>query len=544
MKAVHIIGLVILLISNYACKEGEGSAGNTMKSTPQLGSVSFEVSGNAEALPLFEKGLLYLHSFEYFDSKNAFEAAQQKDPDFGMAYWGELMSYNHSLWHRQLYDQAQATLLRMGETPAQRAQKCKTTLEKDLFAGMEILYGQGAKAERDKAYSDHMARLYQKYPSNHEVSTFYAISLLGLATTTRDKKLYDQSAVILQKVLSENSQHPGALHYFIHSRDYPTHAHLAVEAAESYSKVAPDAAHALHMPSHIFIALGRWNDVINANIDSWNASVHKNTDHPMMPTSYHALAWLHYGLLQRGETDIAKQLLQRMYDYCQAKPTQEARSYLMAMKGAHMVETNQWEGDIPNIPVKVEDLNISKKTGFFYIEAMKGFVHKRPDYMENILKKVKNDKYLASLNLGKDAVLMCNANGGGSRPATQKDIDMVTIMEMQIEAKLAKLQGDNIKYLSLIKAAAALEEDISYDFGPPVVYKPINEEYAEALTEVKDYKQAMVQYDKALKKHPKRLLSLKGKLKVAELQNNKDLASALSKEINSSLAPQERREIL
>lgn len=542
MKTYLQIGVVILLFQ--ACQNPTTSTPVGTDARPQLGSVSLDVNGSEAAQPLFEDGLLYLHSFEYFDSKNAFIAAQKIDSSFGMAYWGELMSYNHSLWHRQLYKEAQQTLVRMGKTPALRQEKLKSELEKDLFKGMEILYGQGDKLQRDKAYSNHMAGLYKKYPSNHEVATFYAVSLLGLATSTRDAQLYDKSAGILRKVLDQNPQHPGALHYFIHSRDYPTHAHLAIDAAESYSKVAPDAAHALHMPSHIFIALGRWNDVVNANIDSWNASVNKNTDHPMMPTSYHALAWLHYGLLQRGEYAMAETLLQKMYDYCQAKATQEARSYLLAMKGAHIVETNNWEGPIANIAIQVEDLNISKKAGFFYLEAMKGFYHKRPDYIGSVLKKVKDDKYLASLNLGKDRVQMCNAAGSGNRPATQKDIDMVTIMEMQMEARLAKLKGDEQKYLSIIKSAAALEEDISYDFGPPVIYKPINEEYAEALIEIKDYKSALEQYDKALTKHPRRLLSLRGKQKVAELIGNKAMAKALSEDIANSLAAKERRAIL
>ncbi len=542
MKTYFQIGLVVLILQ--ACQYSTTPGAEDPQSRPQLGSVSLEVNGSEAAQPLFEDGLLYLHSFEYFDSKNAFIEAQKIDTAFGMAYWGELMSYNHSLWHRQFYKEAQETLLRMGNTPASRQEKLKFELEKDLFQGMEILYGQGDKLDRDEAYSNHMESLYIKYPGNHEVATFYAVSLLGLATSTREAALYDKSAGILKKVLDQNPQHPGALHYFIHSRDYPTHAHLAIGAAESYSKIAPDAAHALHMPSHIFIALGRWNDVVDANIDSWNASVNKNLDHPLMPTSYHALAWLHYGLLQRGEYTTAQHLLQKMYDYCQAKPSQEARAYLLSMKGAHIVETNNWEGPIANIAIQVEDLNISKKTGFFYLEAMKGFYHKRPDYIGSVLKKVKDDKYLASLNLGKDRVQMCNATGSGSRPATQKDIDMVTIMEMQMEARLAKLNGDEQKYLSIIKSAAAMEENKSYDFGPPVIYKPINEEYAEALTEIKDYKSALEQYDKALTKHPRRLLSLRGKQKVAELIGNKAMAKALSEDIANSLAAKERRAIL
>lgn len=537
------LSIILICLAFSACQEKPSTSAGSDE-TPQLGSVELKVAGLPEAQPDFEKGLLYLHSFEYFDSMHAFQEAQKKDPNFGMAYWGELMSYNHGLWARQLYDQAQEVLNRMGKTQAERAGKLKSPLEKDLFQSMEILYGQGTKNERDAAYRKYMAQLYDKYPDNHEVATFYAISLIGGTDKTKQQEDYNKSAAILSKVLNQNPEHPGALHYFIHSRDYPEHAHLAAEVADKYAKVAPDAAHALHMPSHIYCALGRWNDVVLSNIDSWNASVNKNQDHPMMPTSYHALSWLHYGLLQRGETELALKLLNDMNGYAQKKATQEARVYLMAMKGAHMTETNNWEGPVSMINANVEDLNIAKKAGFFYLEGMKSLHYKRLDVLQQIIKKMESDKYLAGLEVGKDVILMCNATGGGSRPPTQKDIDMASIMILQLKAGLAKLQGDNQKYLSLLKEATVIEEGVALVFGPPTVFKPIYEQYGEALTEQKMYLEAMAAYDKALEKHPRRLQSLRGKIKLAELLGKKDMARELERDINKSLAVQERKEIL
>ncbi len=535
--------LTLLIITLFACQQKESTSSSATKA-PQLGEVNLEVSGLPAAQADFKKGLLYLHSFEYFDSMNAFKEAQAKDPNFGMAYWGELMSYNHGLWARQLYDEAQATLLRMGATPEERAQKLKTQLEKDLFQGMEILFGTGSKNDRDAAYRAHMASLYKKYPDNHEVATFYAISVIGGTDSSKQIEDYNKSATILAKVLEENPEHPGALHYFIHSRDYPEHAHLAADAADKYAKVAPDAAHALHMPSHIYIALGRWNDVIKSNIESWNASVHKHTDHPTKPTSYHALSWLHYSLLQKGEKELAKTLLYKMAAYCKANPTQQARVYLMAMKGAHMTETNDYKGEVAMINANIEDLNIAKKAGFFYLEGMKAIHHKSPEVLGQIIKKMQSDVYLASLNVGKDLILMCNANGSGSKPPTQKDIDMTNIMIKQLEAGLAELNGDSQKSLAILKEATAIEDKVSLVFGPPTVFKPVYEQYGEALAKQRRYAEAITAFDKTLEKHPKRLKSLQGKMMAAKIQGLEQQAEAIYAEIQDNLTKQTWKEII
>ncbi|MEL6945722.1 MAG: hypothetical protein AAFO82_23955, partial [Bacteroidota bacterium] len=319
----------------------------------QLGAVNFEVTGSEEAKPYFEKGLLLLHSFEYADAREAFQAAKKVDSTFAMAYWGEAMTHNHSLWQQQDREEALEVLNNLAPSSEERMALLETDLEKDFFKGIEILFGEGTKYERDQAYKDYMEQLTEKYPDHHEVSAFYAISLLGAARNGRDEELYDKSAKIAQGIIAENPQHPGALHYLIHSYDDPGHAYLAKNAADNYSKVAPDAAHALHMPSHIYVALGRWDDVVTSNIASWNASVKrmkaKGLDKDAK--SYHALNWLQYGLLQRGEVESATPLLESMVEYAKMDSSSRARSYLLLMKGGHLVETEDWGGEFADIVI-------------------------------------------------------------------------------------------------------------------------------------------------------------------------------------------------
>ena len=146
-----------------------------------------------------------------------------------------------------------------------------------------------------------MEQLSEKYPNNHEISAFYALSLLGSVPDGRDDAIYGKGAIIAKGIIEENPNHPGALHYLIHSYDDPAHAHLALNAANSYAKVAPEASHALHMPSHIYLAMGMWDEVISSNINSYQASINrmerKNLDNNAR--GYHAYHWLQYGYLQK-----------------------------------------------------------------------------------------------------------------------------------------------------------------------------------------------------------------------------------------------------
>ena len=218
--------LLFTITAFTACKK-EKSQTNT------LGTIDLQVTGKAEAAAHFEKGLLLLHSFEYDDAQEAFELAQQADPNMAMAYWGEAMTHNHSLWREQDYESATATLEKLDAIDY--VKNC-TALEVDFIKAVKLLYQpQLDKVERDANYAEFMAQLHNKYPDNHEISAFYALSLLGSVPDGRDDEIYEKGAVIAKGIIAENPNHPGALHYLIHSYDDPNHAYLALNAADSYA---------------------------------------------------------------------------------------------------------------------------------------------------------------------------------------------------------------------------------------------------------------------------------------------------------------------
>ena len=207
---ILFLGSIVLIVS----------CSSPVKKNDALGELEFDVTGSETANVHFMKGHLLMHSFEYDDAAEAFRQAQQEDSTCVMAYWGEAMTYNHPIWQYQDYDKARAVLTKLGNSHTARIEKTGSELERDFLKAVDVLYGEGTKLERDKAYAAFMASLYQKYPDNHEVGSLYALSLLGSVPIGRSEEVYEQSAKISESILKENPKHPGALHYLIHA-DFP-----------------------------------------------------------------------------------------------------------------------------------------------------------------------------------------------------------------------------------------------------------------------------------------------------------------------------------
>lgn len=527
--------LCLLSLSLWACQSTSTEVNSEPKEEAKLGVIDFIPTGKAEAQSAFERGMLLLHSFEYEDARTAFLETQEIDPDFGMAYWGEAMTYNHSLWSRQQQDKAIEALGKYAPTKEERLAKIASGLEHDLFEAVEVLYGEGKKLERDQAYSDYMASLHEKYPDNHEVASFYALSLLAAVPSGRDFEIYNKGAQIVQGIIAENPNHPGALHYLIHSYDDPEHAKFALEAANSYSKVAPDAAHALHMPSHIYVALGMWDEVISSNIASYEASTNRmsRNDLDNDARSYHALNWLQYGYLQQGRVKEATALMEKMAKYAEELPSKRARAYLVAMKGAHMVESADWESTLTEVTTDVEDLNISIQAGLSLLDGLKAYHQKDQAKLEAVIALMDDRKQKASLLVEEKGVPMCSAGGWASKAPDQLDIDYAAVMEYELQALSASLNGEDKAADDWFQKAIQLEKASSYAFGPPIIIKPSNELYGEWLLSQNRAEEALKQFELSLERGPKRYLSLKGKWAAANQLGDQELIKSVASELDA-----------
>jgi tetratricopeptide (TPR) repeat protein len=301
-----------------------------------LGHVDFPNSGAPPAQPAFARGVLLLHSFEYEDAREAFQEAERIDPAFALAYWGEAMTHNHPLWREQDREAALAALAKLAPTAEERRAKAPTERERGYLGALELLYAEGDKVERDLAYSRAMGELAGRYPDDLEARAFFALSILGTAQGVRDFGVYMRAGAVAEEVFAADPRHPGAPHYLIHSYDDPIHAPLGVRAARVYAKIAPAASHAQHMISHIYVALGLWEESVEANVKAVEVSAERRERKALGvdALNYHALHWLEYSYLQLGRFEDARALLERMATYAAESGSARALWHRAAMRAA------------------------------------------------------------------------------------------------------------------------------------------------------------------------------------------------------------------
>ena len=333
------IGLLVVTISATAAS-AQGD---------DVGSIEFPTSTHsAEAQQHFLRGVAILHSFGFEQALAEFQAAQEFDPDFAMAYWGETLSYNHPLFGGPIPDDAspRAALKRLGATPEARAGKAPTDREKGFLAAVEALWSEdGSYDERRVAYMEAMRRLYDRYPDDDEIATFRALSMLAGARALGDQslRLELQAGAITLGVFGKNPDHPGAPHYTIHSFDDPLHAPLALPAARRYAQIAPAVSHARHMPTHIFIQHGMWDLVSEHNQSAYEAARALWTPGASVGDTVHSLDWGQYGDLQFGDYAKARTWIERL-DQLIAESDGDGRAVgaLPILKARYVVETEEW----------------------------------------------------------------------------------------------------------------------------------------------------------------------------------------------------------
>jgi tetratricopeptide (TPR) repeat protein len=474
-----------------------------------LGRIDFPTSGPAAAQQHFERGVLLLHSFEYREARGQFRAAQKLAPSFAMAYWGEAMTYNEPVWFAQDREAARSALKRL-------TARAPTEREQAYLQAVEVLYGDGTKEDRDVEYATAMRRLHEAYPDDHEAAAFYALSLIGTSHRGRDFRTYMKAAAIAEAVLEKNPEHPGALHYAIHAYDDPVHAPLGLRAARTYAKVAPAAPHAQHMPSHIFVAMGMWEDAARSNEASWKAS---QRSQPIEPGGYHALWWLQYAYLQQGRFADARRVLETTEKIAGAEPAPPlVRFHLVQMHTLHFVET----GEAYRAGIDTVGLDLPARAAHFYAAGSDALNRGRRRDAEQALEAL---RALKGSTAAGDGVSHAHAYPG--------DVRVLGIVENQLAALLLMADGQSKNAIELMTQAAAAEDMTPYEFGPPVPPKPAHELLGETLLSLGRPDLARVQFELALLRAPKRALSLLGLARSFEQSGNTAAARATYAELRT-----------
>ncbi len=485
-----ITGLIALYLA---------TASPALAQTVQAGDVAFANSGAPAAQAPFLTGLALLHDFEYRRAALAFQQAEAADPAFAMAYWGEAMTFNHPVWMQQDPAAARAALARLGPTPAARAAKAGTPRERDYLAAVEILYGDGDKFARDFRYADAMAALQARYPDDVDATAFDALALLGTSHGGRDVATYMKSAALLEEVYPAHLRHPGVLHYMIHSYDDPIHAPLGLRAARRYGALAPDAPHALHMTSHIFIALGMWDETIAANEAAIAAQTASDAAAGRRAAGCgHYPNWLFYAQLQEGRSTEARATL----DGCRASTRGDAAAAgrdaaeYDGMRLMEVVATGRW------VPAERPASAGAKTPALTFMEA----------YGDAVAALRANDApALEAASTRLSAAAPAYATAIAADPSSSRaDRASPNLMADQIAAVARLRAGDLGGGLASLGKTAEAEANLPMEFGPPIVALPTWELLGDELLRAHRPAEAVVAYKAALARAPGRTRALRG----------------------------------
>ena len=475
---------------------------------PRLGAIDFPTSASPDAQREFVIGVLYLHSFEYPSAAAAFRRAQKLDSTFALAYWGEAMTYTHPVWNEQDTAVARAVLRKLAPTREARAAKAPTARERGYLEAVEILYGDGSKAARDSAYARAMERLAAAFPSDLEAKSLHALALLGLNQGVRDVPTYMRAGAIAEEVFNANVRHPGAAHYVIHAFDDPVHAPLGLRAARAYSTIAPDAAHAQHMTSHIFVAMGMWDETTRANEIAARA-VRDTTSSWVRRSCGHYGEWLQYAYFQQGRPGAAAQLFEECRIQAVSSRSPRLRASLAGMRAVQIVESEQWDGTVAKLAVDTAELPQFARA---FLDFGTGYAAaKRGDW-----------------GAVRNALGALVARGAATPPDSR---GYTTIMKRELDALLALAAGRTDDAVSELRRAIAVEDSLPVDFGPPIDIKPPRELLGETLVQLGRAAEARRELEQQLARTPGRARTLLALARAATAAGDRTRAEATYREL-------------
>ena len=432
----------------------------------QLGVIVFPNSGRPEAQAAFLRGVLLLHNFAYPQAARAFVEAQTIDPSFALAYWGEAMTYNHPIWYETDAESGRKALSKFNGTVTPR--------ERAYLDAVATLYNDGSAK-----YEAAMERLARANPDDIEAQVFWALAILGSKGRDEiDQRKQVRAAAVLEPLLPSHPDHPGILHYLIHAYDDPVLAPLGLRAARRYATVASAAPHALHMPSHIFLQLGMWNEAARSNeaayalSKEWVAREKASSD----KRDLHSLEWLQYTYLQQRRYDDAKRLLAEVA----ARPNEGMREHHARdnMEARYALETGDWSVvDFldPHAPIQ-------------FARGVRGATSRDFDDAQR-------------------ATQMLQVANSDIHNTMRR---VAEVQRNEVLALLNAARGELSESLRLAERAVELEDALGTPSGPPDDLKPARELYGELLLRAGRREDAAEQFRASLLRTPNRALSLAG----------------------------------
>jgi tetratricopeptide (TPR) repeat protein len=502
-----IAGLLLLLSLAASCLAQEHSHGNGEK----LGTVHFATSCNEAAQKDFNRAVTLLHSFQFSRAIEGFNTVLGEDATCGIAYWGIALSDWSNPFAPGAKDKGQ---LQAGRETVERAKTvgAKTERERTYFAAVGRLYidyESTPQQTRLIAYRDAMQEVAAKYPEDHEAQIFHALAIAS-SEDPMDKTYAGrlEAGAILEKLFEQEPEHPGLAHYIIHTYDVPALADRALAAAQRYSEIAPDAPHALHMPSHTFTRTGHWQESIVSNVAAAAAARREG----QTAEELHADDYEIYAYLQTAQDEAARRILESLPGIASRFDPKAvligaggpAAGYfaLAAIPARYALERQDWK--------QAAGLAL-RETPFPYTDAITLFA--RGLGAARLGQAASANGAATSLHQIRERLLKAGENYWALQ---------VEIQEMGLRAWAALAEGKKEEALRQMKSAAELEDGTEKSAVTPGPLAPARELLGEILLEMNKPAQALEQFEATLKKEPGRFRSLYGAARAAQLSGNRD----------------------
>jgi len=525
--AVLVVTLASGLLAVRNVKSATGPEPGDLRAA---GKVEFPISCASSVQSEFSRGVALLHSFFYEEARRVFTSLAERDPKCAMAQWGIAMTWWHPIWTPPTPNEMSA-----GKAAIEKAMAMKgvTDRERGFITALNVYYntpdssaaapvGQschGPVGPRDRvvAYEKAMRELRDKYPDDFEVQTFYAFAVLatGYATpndTSLSKQL--EAASILEKLWKQNANHPGVVHYLIHSYDYPQFAKRGLTAAQTYDSIAPWVPHALHMPSHIFTRLGMWDESIAANRASAEASRayaamrHRDATEA---EELHALDYMAYSYLQEAQDTEAKKIVDVAAKVRKTNPELEfiAAYALAAIPTRYAFERNDWAAaatlPIPDLP---------HWSAFPFLEALIEYGH------------ALGYAHTGDLDGARKAISRMQQLHDATKDPKFDYFKRHLDLQMQAaSAWVTAAEGNKSEAIEMLRRAADAEDVLGKHPVSPGAFVPIREQLGNLLLQIGQPKQAQAEFEAALKIYPGRFKGLYGAAQAAELTGDNEKAS-------------------
>lgn len=460
----------------------------------KLGKVHFEISCTPQAQQLFDRGMLYQHSFWYRASQNVFEEAAKADPGCAMAYWGIALSL---LWNPHTAPAEKNLVEGSAALAKARAIGARTQRERDYVDALSAMYADHGKVDhrtRMLAYTKAMEQLAQRYPKDDEAQIYYALAL-NTSASAADKTYANQlkGAAILEEIAIRQPEHPGVTHYLIHLYDTPALAEKGLDAARRYSKIAPAAAHAQHMPSHVFTRVGYWTESIESNAESARVAASDKEGHDQL----HAMDYMVYAYLQIGQDGKAMAVIEQMKSVGGFTETALAGPYALAASPArYAVERGDWKAAAQ---LQVRPSPLAHTQAITHFARALGAARS-------------GDVAAANADIARLSELRDTLREGKDAYWAQQ----VEIQRQVASAWVLYAEGKYDDALNAMKLAADAEDATDKHPVTPGVLKPARELYGVMLLERGRGEEAFAAFEATLKKEPNRLGASAGAAKAAE----------------------------